>query len=435
MNNKNILKNIGIAMFMKPISMLLSLVYTPMALAFLGDARYGVWAIILNIISWISIFDIGIGNGMRNRLAEAYAENNQEEAQAYVSTAYMATAIMSIVFFIIINVLWNFLHLSDFFQLNVPGENTNLVISVSVFFVCVNFVLSLSKTAAYSIQKSGATSVTGSIGQAFQIVVLFVLSRCMRQSLLAVAIMYGSVSLVESLLLYGYITKGKPYLKPKLSKIKAHHMKSMMTLGIGFFIMQISSLVLNTTDNLLISRLFGSSEVTPYSIVYKVFYMFVTVHGIIIMPMWSAYTEAATRGDITWIRNTMKKINIITLFLSAGTVVAIFLFEPFAAVWLGKKFDYDMSLIVTVASYMIIQMIANNYSSFLCGIGHIKISTYLAAVEAILNIPLSVFFAKYCNMGLTGIILGSFCVMVINAVTLPIISHRWINAYKGREGK
>lgn len=433
MNNKNIVKNIGIAMFMKPISVLLSFIYTPMALAFLGDAKYGVWAIILNIVSWISIFDIGIGNGMRNRLTEAYAANDQEDAQAYVSTAYMATTIMSLAFFIIINFFWKLLNLSDFFQLNVQGENTDLVISVSVLFVCVNFVLSLSKTIAYSIQKSGATSVTGAICQGVQICVLFVISKLMQQSLLAVAIMYGCVSLLDNLLLYGYITKGKAYLKPRFSKIKIHHMKSMMTLGMGFFIMQISSLILNTTDNLLISHLYGSSEVTPYNVVYKVFYTFVTVHGIIIMPMWSAYTEAAARGDIVWIQSTIKKINIMTFFLSAGAVVTIFLFEPFAAVWLGKKFDYEMSLIVTVAIYMIVQMIGNNYSSFLCGIGYIKISTFLAALEAIFNIPLSVFLAKYCNMGLTGIILGSLCVIVVSALALPIVSHRWINEHKRME--
>lgn len=417
-------------MLMKPVNMLLSFVYTPMALAFLGDERYGVWAIILNIVSWINIFDIGIGNGMRNRLAEAYAENNREDAQAYVSTAYMATAILSVVFFIIVNAVWNLLHLSNFFQLNVPGENTNLVIGISVFFVCVNFVLSLSKTAAYAIQKSGANSVVGTIGQAVQIVVMFVLSRCMRQSLLAVAIMYGCVSLLDNLLLYGYITKGKPYLKPKLSRINVRYMKSLMTLGVGFFIMQISGLVLNTTDNLLISHLYGSSEVTPYSVVYKVFYMFVMIHGIIIMPMWSAYTEAVTRGDIAWIQNTMKTVNIITICLSTGAVLAIFLFEPFATAWLGKSFDYEKSLVVTVAIYMIFQMIGNNYSSFLCGIGYIRISTFLAAIQAIFNIPLSIFFAKYCKMGLTGIILGSLCVITGSTFVLPIVAHRWIKEHK-----
>ena len=63
MNDKRIIKNIGVLTLMKGIGMLLGFVYTPLVLAFLGEARYGVWAVILNIVSWINYFDVGIGSG------------------------------------------------------------------------------------------------------------------------------------------------------------------------------------------------------------------------------------------------------------------------------------------------------------------------------------------------------------------------------------
>lgn len=58
MNNGGILENIGVSMVMKPMSMLLSLIYMPLALAFLGEAKYEIWVIILNIVLWLSYFDI-----------------------------------------------------------------------------------------------------------------------------------------------------------------------------------------------------------------------------------------------------------------------------------------------------------------------------------------------------------------------------------------
>ena len=79
-----------------------------------------------------------------------------------------------------------------------------------------------------------------------------------------------------------------------------------------------------------------------------------------------------------------------------------------------------------MAVYMIIQMFANNYSSLLCGVGKIRESTIIAAVSAILNIPLSILFAQTCGMRLGGIILGSLSVMAISFVALPIISRRWL---------
>lgn len=412
-------------MIMKPISMMLSLVYTPLALAFLGDVKYGIWVIVLNIVSWINYFDIGIGNGLRNKLAEAIALNDQSSAKTYVSTAYLGTTVISIIFCTIVTLAWNVFGLSDFFNLNVPDENTNLVIFISVFFVCVNFILTLSKTSAYAIQQPGIISVVGVVGQALQIGIILITSRAFDQSLILIALMYGLVSLFDSSIIYFIVTHKNKYLRPAISAVDMKYMKPLLTLGIGFFALQICSLVLNTTDNLLIANLFGSAEVTPYSIIYKVFYMLVQVHGIIIMPMWSAYTEAAAKKDMNWISSTMRKIDLITGILSVCAIIGIFIFRSVAKVWLGRELDYSSDLIITVAVYMIAQMFGNNYSSFLCGVGHIKTSVIISAIGAIMNIPLSVMFARNMKMKQTGIILGSLCVVIVSVIVLPIVATRW----------
>ena len=156
--------------------------------------------------------------------------------------------------------------------------------------------------------------------------------------------------------------------------------------------------------------------------------MFVQVHGIIIMPMWSAYTEANTKKDIVWIRNTIKKINVISGVLTVGAIITIFIFKPVVSIWLGKNLEYSYGLIFVTAVYVIMQMFANNYSSFLCGIGNIKISAVISLISAAANIPLSIFFAYMLDMKLTGIMLGSLIVMSISFFVLPAVSHKWIKA-------
>lgn len=430
MNNKRIVKNIGISMLMKPINMLLSFVYTPLALSFLGQEKYGVWAIILNIISWINYFDIGIGNGLRNKLAEAISIDDKEQANAYVSTAYLGAIIISTIFCIVITLAWHVLDLGTFFNLNLSDENVDIIVFISVVFVCINFVISLSKTSAYAIQQPSIISVVGVLVQVVQIGVVIGISHVISSNLLAIALMYGFVSLLNNVLVFLFVTRNRKFLIPKMQHINMNYMKPLLTLGLGFFVMQICSLVFNTTDNLMISALYGSAEVTPYSMVYKTFYVAVQVHAIVIMPMWSAYTEAAIRKDIMWIEKSMKKINMFTIVISIGVIIGIFLFEPFASIWLGTKLEYGRPLICIVAFYMIAQMFANNYSSFLCGVGNIKISVILSIIETVLNIPLSILLAQKANMRLSGIILGSLCVMLLNLVVLPNITSKWIKNKK-----
>ena len=124
---------------------------------------------------------------------------------------------------------------------------------------------------------------------------------------------------------------------------------------------------------------------------------------------------------------TMKKINVLTVIMSVFVLIGIFFFEPFAELWLGTALEYGKSLIVIVAIYMIAQLFGNNYSAFLCGLGQIKVSTIISTFGAIINIPLSIFFAQTCGMRLSGVILGSLCVMAISVVVLPMVSYRWIS--------
>ena len=60
--NSNMRSSMVQAALFKGVSILLSLAYVPVVLNYLGDYKYGVWAVVLSILSWISYFDLGIGN-------------------------------------------------------------------------------------------------------------------------------------------------------------------------------------------------------------------------------------------------------------------------------------------------------------------------------------------------------------------------------------
>jgi len=154
------------------------------------------------------------------------------------------------------------------------------------------------------------------------------------------------------------------------------------------------------------------------------------VHAIIIMPMWSAYTAANAQKDIEWIKRTIKKINHITILLSIMAIFAVLLFKPFVYIWFHNQLTYENELILFVVVYMIAQMFANNYSSFLCGVGEIRISVVLALIGAIVNIPLSVVLAGHFGWGLSGIIGGSLFVMLLNCIVLPIVTGNWFRKRK-----
>ncbi|MCK7523619.1 MAG: hypothetical protein MZV64_41275 [Ignavibacteriales bacterium] len=60
----------------------------PVTLNYLGKTEYGIWLTLASILSWLINLDFGLGNGLRNKLAEALALNDIKLARIYVSTAY-----------------------------------------------------------------------------------------------------------------------------------------------------------------------------------------------------------------------------------------------------------------------------------------------------------------------------------------------------------
>ena len=93
---KNIAKHIGWSMFYKIGSIIANFLLVPLTINYLDTENYGIWLTLSSFIGWFSFFDIGLGNGLRNKFAEAKALGNYKDAQAFVSTAYFTIGCISL---------------------------------------------------------------------------------------------------------------------------------------------------------------------------------------------------------------------------------------------------------------------------------------------------------------------------------------------------
>ncbi|MDE6866102.1 MAG: LPS biosynthesis flippase, partial [Muribaculaceae bacterium] len=81
-------KNILASMALKGLDGLVYLLFVPVTLGYLKPYEYGVWLTLNSILVWIDSFDIGLGNGMRNKLAQAVANGDKDRGRTYVSTTF-----------------------------------------------------------------------------------------------------------------------------------------------------------------------------------------------------------------------------------------------------------------------------------------------------------------------------------------------------------
>ena len=77
-------------LFIKGLSILVSLAYVPMMLHSVDRADYGVLLTLTSIVQWVGMLDIGLGNGLRNSLSKNLVLDEYEKAKESISSCYAA---------------------------------------------------------------------------------------------------------------------------------------------------------------------------------------------------------------------------------------------------------------------------------------------------------------------------------------------------------
>src|SRR6202012_867570 len=88
-------KNIAFSFLIKGGSIIISMILIPMTINYVSPIQYGIWLTLSSIIGWFGFFDIGLGNGLKNKLAEAITLKDFKAAKTYVSTTYVLMGIIS----------------------------------------------------------------------------------------------------------------------------------------------------------------------------------------------------------------------------------------------------------------------------------------------------------------------------------------------------
>ena len=134
-DNGKIARSMGVSGACKVFSVLLSFVYIPLVMEYLGEEIYGVWAAILSVLSWIEYMDIGIGNGLRNRLTEKLGEGDIKTARELISSAYMLLSFIMMGAVAVFAILSGFLDYKNLLNIGSYQEKIQCVFIVQKYFV------------------------------------------------------------------------------------------------------------------------------------------------------------------------------------------------------------------------------------------------------------------------------------------------------------
>jgi O-antigen/teichoic acid export membrane protein len=401
----------------------------PLTIHFLGAENYGVWLILSSFVAWFTFFDIGLGNGLRNKFAEARTTNDIELAKGYVSTAYFTIGLICIGFLCIsllvsLNVNWTVLFNTS--------EQLHSQLQILMPVVLGGFGLQLIAKLITSIYTGDQNhSIQGKINfitSFSSLFIIWVLTKTTQSSLLLFGTLFSLLPVLILLVLnlYAFTNRFKEF-RPQRSYWKKKYFKDIFGLGLTFFAIQLSGIILFSTDNLIITQLFSPEEVVPYNLAFKYIGISLMVYSIVLTPYWSSITEALTKGELDWIKTSIKNLNKFSIITVFGIIIMVLIAPFIYKFWLGELVTIPYFLTVCMALYFMLSVVSYPFTSFINGAGKVKLQMYTLVVTAVINIPLSIFFVKYTSMGVEGVILATIICILPHVILCPIQYYKLIN--------
>jgi len=414
---------------MKGISILINFIYVPLCIDYLDKERYGIWLTIVSLTSMFSFLDIGFGSGLKNRLAEALALKDIKLARNYVSTTYAILTI--IIFFASIA----FYFINPYIQwdklLNTKSalpQELNLLALIVFGSFFINFVIRIIENVLVANQYTALSSVVAPISNLISLVIIFILTKTTHGSLIYLGMVLGFVPLIVYFLLSVilYRTKFKDF-SPSLKYIQFKYVRILMSLGLRFFIIQISGLVLFQSSNIIISHYLGPQQVIPYNLAYRYFSMLNFAFAIIIAPFWPAYTEAWTLKDIDWIKRTIKSLLKIWLVIFGAGIIMLICSDWFYKIWVNGRIKVPLILSLLVMVYFFVYTFGGVYNMFINGAGKLKVQMISLLISTFVFFPLAYFFIKVMALGVNGLVLATIISNFYSPFIAPIQYYKLIN--------
>ncbi|MGD0013243.1 MAG: hypothetical protein ABSD56_02280 [Bryobacteraceae bacterium] len=406
----------------------LRLVTVPLCLRALGPERYGAWIAVSSLLSWLALFDFGVGYALVNPLSDAYARGDRRRMRELVASSIAicgliallaAASVVLIVFRLDVGAV-----LGVGRNLTLSAELRVIALAAGALSAC-SFLFNYLPPLCLGLQ-AGYLGNLNSIAGAVLSAGLTILAAVARPSILAFVLAAALPALLLNLLLSTYLfVMRDPDLRPRPGSVRMGALKSLTGFAVPLLIIQATTLVVLQAANVLIANRFGPAAVPRYSVPFALFSTGSSLCYALVSAYWPAYAESIARGDVVWIRQAVSRTLTHTLpFMAVACIGAALFGRPVVRLWAGEAAVPGELLMVSMAAYFFLVVLSMNYSTLLMGIGALRAQAALSVVVAVTH--LAGFFALAPMLGMASIPIAGGAGVLFNALAARAIVYRRI---------
>lgn len=368
----------------------------------LGVEYAGINGVFTSIISILTLTDLGISTAVIFHLYKPLANGNHDKVAALMQFYHKACRIISGI--IILGGLILIPLAPTFVGETTVPDNLYVIFGLFIANAVFSYTLNYRRPLLNADQKGFiVNSVVAICHLLLYGLKIFILLATKNFYLYTACTIFAKI--IENLIISLIVKKRYPYItkKAKLdTAVKADFKQKIK----GSIYHNAASYVVYSTDNIIISQIFGVISVGLYSNYYLILNSLNLLFGQLFTAMTASLGNILASEGAQKLYSVTKKIMLLNFWVYATvSIAAYYCITPFVKLWLGADFLFTDVIVITLILNFYLQATRAPMTSILSSAGIIYENRFVPVVEAIINLVASI--ALGLTIGLPGVFIGT----------------------------
>jgi O-antigen/teichoic acid export membrane protein len=397
-------------------------VIVPLTLRYLGKEQYGLWITINATVLMLAMLDLGIANTLTNHISRAFAEGSEATAKRFYATAFWATASGCAGAGVVLGVNWHLIPWNVIFRFNDVSlsKQASECAAISVTYLLISLPLTLANKVLGGYQRVPVANAFATVNSVLGLAAMILVIRA-RGTIVHLMAAYCMAMLTGAILLNLWMALfHRPRILPTLRGVSRGAARELLGHGILFFALQVSGIIIFSSDNFVIAHYLGTAQVTPYSITWRFVSYSAVLQSFLIPSLWPAFSEAYVKAELTWIRSAFRRYMRATFVVSAISALMLgSLGRWMIGVWAAPAAVPSPVLLWCMCFWNVLLSITVSQAVLLAATQRLQIQAISSALAAILNLALSIILVQ--RIGTIGVLLGT----IASYLLLVVVPQTW----------
>lgn len=418
MNNS--IRNVSYGLIVTVLNTLVSFITRTALIKILGTEILGLNGLFTEVISMLSLAELGVGMAIIYSLYKPISDNNQKKVSQLMSLYRSAYNVIGIATIVLGCLITPFIH-KFITEVDYPLSYIRIIFILFVIKTASTYFFSYKTSLLNADQKQYIVSVTTVIIKCV-VTVIIVVGLIFLKNYIFYLIVLIIQSLVTNIFLSKYVDKKYPFIdyKDKLSKEERKEVFSNIK---NIFIKRVSGVITSSTDNILISTLVSTIQVGFYSNYIMLFSLVRTLkqqftNGIA-ASIGNLSVEAEAEHCIIVLKRLTYLYFLFAMVMSSGMMAVS---KSFISIWLGTEYVMADSIVYVAIFNLFLEICCDPLWQYLEVSGLFKQDKNIAILGSGVNLIVSIILGL--KIGIIGIFIGTVCTQFIQLIMKTRLLYR-----------